>query len=143
MLRALSPPRMAFAPGAVEAWQLDQFYRFQELPPAWQAQPDAAQARGAARSLGKSVQDIRAYTCLSLPDMACCWAYHEAWKRFVAAEGHEVPKNLALLQIMVESAPAWRQAYGDDKFRELCRYFATGAHGKPPGNWAVLWAGPQ
>ena len=136
-------PRIAFAPGTVEAWQLGHFYRFHELPQAWQAQPDNAQARGAASSLGRSVQDIRAYPCLSLPDMACCWVCHEAWKRFVVAEGQEVPENSALLPIMVESAAVWRQAYGDDKFRELRRYFATGARGKPPGNWAVLWAGPQ
>ena len=61
----MEPPRRAFALGAVEAWQLDQFYRFQELYSAWQAQPGTAQARGAARSLDRSVHDIRAHTCLS------------------------------------------------------------------------------
>ena len=135
----VEPPRMAFRPGLVEAWRPDQFYRRQELPRAWRVQPDAAQTQAAARSLGMPVQDICASTCLSLPDMGCCWCYHEAWRRLADVERPEVRSDLDLLQIIVESTTTWRQNYGEDKFGELCRYFAEGAHGKPPGNWAVVW----
>jgi hypothetical protein len=135
----VEPPRMAFRPGMVEAWRLDQFYRRQDLPRDWRVQPDAVQARAAASSLGMPVQDICASTCLSLPDLGCCWCYHEAWRRFADAERPEVRSDLDLLQVIVESTTTWRQSYGEDKLRELCRYFAEGAHGKPPGNWAVVW----
>ena len=140
-VHGVEPPRMAFAPGVVEAWSPDQFYRSQDLPPAWRVQPGVEQARDAARSLGRPMEELLAYTVLSLPDLGFCWSYHEAGMRLTAAERQGGPTELSRVPILMENTQTWRQSYGDDKFRELLEYFADGAHGKPPGNWAVVWGG--